>query len=104
MAVPKLQGVIEPGPKNGRGLTRVLSCTEYDYRLGRLRLVTSAPDEYRRGGDDPERKCRHHYKSQYSAKDIYDLLCLLLCPGGSTLHQVEATLERMSGVRLWTLH
>ena len=87
MTIPKLQRMIEPGPKNGGGLARVLSCTEYDYRLSRLRLVTRAPDEYRRRGDDPERKSRHHDNGQYSAKDIYGLLCLLLCLGGSMLHQ-----------------
>jgi hypothetical protein len=79
--------VIEPSPKNGGGLTGVLRCPEYDYRLGWSSFIARAPDEYRAGGDDPERKCRHDYDRQYSANEVYGLFCLGGSGGGGALHQ-----------------
>jgi hypothetical protein len=85
VTVPKVEGVIEPGSKNRGGFPRVLSCTEYDYGLGRACLVTRAPDEDRGSRNDPECESRHYCDSQYPTNEIYGLFCFLLCLG-STRH------------------
>lgn len=87
MSVPELQGMIEPGPKDRRGLTRVLSGAKYDDRLGGPSLIPRAPDEYRSGGEEPERKCRHDCDSQDSANEGYSLFCLGSSSGSGALHQ-----------------
>jgi hypothetical protein len=79
--------MIEPGSKDRRGLTCVLSGAEYDDRLSRPSLISRAPDEYRSGRDEPERKCRHDYDSQDSANEGYSLFCLRGSDGSGALHQ-----------------
>ena len=89
MSVPELQGMIEPGPKNRGRLTCVLSGTEYDDRLGGPSLIPRAPNEYRTGGDEPERKCRHDCDSQDSPNEGYSLFCLGGSSGSGALHQLK---------------
>jgi hypothetical protein len=40
VAIPQIECVVEPGPKDGRWFSRILRCTQYDYRLRGLRFIT----------------------------------------------------------------
>jgi hypothetical protein len=99
MAVPQIECVIEPGAKDRRWFTRILRSSQYDYRLGRPRFITRAPNENSCSGCDPESKCGHDRDRQYSPNDLYGMFCFR-----RTLHPYESTLESMSRVRLRALN
>jgi hypothetical protein len=79
MAVPEIECMIEPGPKNRRWLTSILRGTQYHDRLRGLSLIARGPNQNGSGGNDPE--CEHRYDSdrQYSPNDLYCVFRFLFC-------------------------
>ena len=56
VAVPQIEGMIEPRAQHWRGFSRILRRAKYYYRLRRSRLIARAPHYDSRNGYQPDRK------------------------------------------------